>query len=218
MKIKRSGGDRAAAASFNRARDGHGGRGTVASGSAMTREVGGRHRRSRTMTVLVTVTTLALGVLLAGTASAAQSGTASAAPSGTAAAAPAPAAPAEGAGGRTEGTPCSTEARACVDRAGRTAWLIRDGRIEAGPVRVSPGGQGRETPLGTFQVEWKNRDHRSTEFNGAPMPFAVFFAPGGIAFHEGNLDSPSAGCVRLDRANAERWFATLQVGDRVEVR
>ena len=52
---------------------------------------------------------------------------------------------------------------------------------------------------------------------GRPMPFAVFFAPGGIAFHEGDVNSPSAGCVRLDRANAERWYATLQVGDRVEV-
>ncbi|MEU6698152.1 L,D-transpeptidase [Pseudonocardia sp. NPDC046786] len=163
------------------------------------------------MTALVTVLVLVPGVLLGALAA-----TASAAPAPAA-----PAAPSEGRGGsegRAEGTPCSAQARACVDRAGRTAWLIRDGRIEAGPVRVAPGGQGKETPLGTFRVEWKNRDHRSTEFDGAPMPFAVFFAPGGIAFHEGNLDSPSAGCVRLDRANAERWYASLQVGDRVEVR
>ncbi|ALE75037.1 MULTISPECIES: L,D-transpeptidase [unclassified Pseudonocardia] len=194
----------------------------------MTREVGGRRRRSRVVTVLATVVALALGVLLAGLV-----GTASAAP---------PEGPddhgdrgrgssqdggGEGGGdggsdaraeGRTEGTPCSTEARACVDRAGRKAWLIKDGRIEVGPVPAAPGGQGQSTPLGTFQVEWKNRDHRSAEFDNAPMPFAVFFAPGGIAFHEGNVDSPSAGCVRLDRANAERWFGALQVGDRVEIR
>jgi hypothetical protein len=190
----------------------------------MTREVGGRRRRSRVVTVLATVVALALGVLLAGLV-----GTASAAP---------PEGPddhgdrgrgssQDGGGeggsdaraeGRTEGTPCSTEARACVDRAGRKAWLIKDGQIEVGPVPAAPGGQGQSTPLGTFQVEWKNRDHRSAEFNNAPMPFAVFFAPGGIAFHEGNVDSPSAGCVRLDRANAERWFGALQVGDRVEIR
>lgn len=190
----------------------------------MTREVGGRRRRSRVVTVLATVVALALGVLLAGLV-----GTASAAP-------PegpddhgdrGPESSQDGGGeggsdaraeGRTEGTPCSTEARACVDRAGPKAWLISDGRIEVGPVPAAPGGQGQVTPLGTFQVEWKNRDHRSAEFDNAPMPFAVFFAPGGIAFHEGNVDSPSAGCVRLDRANAERWFGALEVGDRVEIR
>nr|WP_264197769.1 L,D-transpeptidase [Pseudonocardia sp. ICBG601] len=67
------------------------------------------------------------------------------------------------------------------------------------------------------KAQWKNKDHRSREFNNAPMPFAVFFAPGGIAFHEGNTETESAGCVRLSRENAERWFNSLQVGDRVEV-
>lgn len=170
----------------------------------MTREVEGRRRRSRGVTVLVAVTTLLVGALAAGTV-------------GTASAAPADGPRDAAAEGRTAGTPCSTAARACVDREGRKAWLISDGRIVAGPVQAAPGGQGHRTPLGTFQVEWKNRDHRSAEFDNAPMPFSVFFAPGGIAFHEGNVNSPSAGCVRLDRANAERWFAELQVGDRVEV-
>ncbi|MBP2370976.1 L,D-transpeptidase [Pseudonocardia parietis] len=182
----------------------------------MKREFGRRRRRSRGATVLVTVLGLVLGALLVGTASAAP-------PDGPDDRDHAPSAEhdpgaEDGApGGLIEGTPCSTEARACVDRAGRQAWLIADGRIEAGPVPAAPGGPGQETPLGTFAVEWKNKDHRSAEFDDAPMPFAVFFAPGGIAFHEGDVNSPSAGCVRLDRANAERWYATLQVGDRVEV-
>lgn len=30
-----------------------------------------------------------------------------------------------------------------------------------------------------------------------PMPYSVFFAPGGIAFHEGSLTEDSHGCVRL---------------------
>lgn len=168
----------------------------------MTREVEGRRRRPRVLTVLATVVALVLAGLTAG-----MIGTASAAPTESD----------RGGQGRTEGTPCTAAARACVDLANSTAWLIRDGKIESGPVPASFGKKGQRTPAGVFQVEWKNKDYRSAEFNNAPMPFAVFFAPGGIAFHEGNVDSPSAGCVRLNRADAERWFNSLQVGDRVEV-
>jgi hypothetical protein len=50
------------------------------------------------------------------------------------------------------------------------------------------------------------------------MPFAVFFAPGGIAFHEGDLHTYSAGCVRLEHAQAEAFYRFLQVGDPVQVR
>lgn len=117
-----------------------------------------------------------------------------------------------------EGTPCTESARACVDLDGGQAWLIDDGEIVRGPVGISTGGEGRETPRGDFAVEWKNRDHRSAEFDGAPMPFAVFFAEGGIAFHEGSLQSRSAGCVRLVREDAEAFFGFLQVGDPVQVR
>ncbi|MEQ3541700.1 L,D-transpeptidase [Pseudonocardia tropica] len=168
----------------------------------MTREVEGRRRRPRVTTVPATVVALVLAGLTAGTI-----GIASAAPTEAD----------RGGPGRAEGTPCSAAARACVDLANSTAWLIRDGRIEAGPVPASFGKKGQRTPAGVFQVQWKNKDHRSAEFDNAPMPFAVFFAPGGVAFHEGNTETESAGCVRLSRANAERWFNSLQVGDRVEV-
>ena len=49
------------------------------------------------------------------------------------------------------------------------------------------------------------------------MPYSVFFAEGGIAFHEGNNETPSAGCVKLSMENAKAWFAYLQVGDQVQV-
>jgi hypothetical protein len=116
-----------------------------------------------------------------------------------------------------EGTPCSSAARACVHLDSRQAWLIHDGAVVRGPVPISPGGPERETPRGAFAVEWKNRHHKSAEFDGAPMPFAVFFAEGGIAFHEGDLGSPSAGCVRLAHEDAAAFFDALRVGDRVEV-
>ena len=119
---------------------------------------------------------------------------------------------------RVAGTPCTAAAQACVDLKVNRAWLIDGGKVVRGPVSVSHGGQGMETPTGDFAVEWKDKDHRSKEFNNAPMPYAVFFAPGGIAFHEGSLVTTSAGCVRLVKADAQAFYEYLQVGDTVQVR
>ena len=116
-----------------------------------------------------------------------------------------------------EGTPCTVTARACVDLAANKAWLIDDGEITTGPVGISHGGQGKETPTGTFDVQWKDKDHKSAEFNNAPMPYSVFFAPGGIAFHEGNPKNPSAGCVHLSHDDAVTFYDALEVGDEVQV-
>lgn len=115
------------------------------------------------------------------------------------------------------GTPCTAAAEACVDLDGQQAWLIEDGKVVRGPLPISTGGPGAETPTGTFQVEWKHVDHVSSEF-GTPIPYSVFFATGGIAFHEGPLDHPSAGCIRLAKADAEAFFGALAVGDEVQVR
>lgn len=116
------------------------------------------------------------------------------------------------------GTPCTTSADACVDLAAKRAWLIDGaGDVMRGPVPISSGAPGYETPRGTFYVQWKNRDHRSVEFDNAPMPFAVFFADGGIAFHQGSLGSDSHGCVRLGQADAEAFFDFLEEDDEVQV-
>jgi lipoprotein-anchoring transpeptidase ErfK/SrfK len=53
--------------------------------------------------------------------------------------------------------------------------------------------------------------------NHAPMPFSVFFADGGVAFHEGSLQTSSYGCVHLAHDDAVAFFNTLQVGDEVQV-
>jgi lipoprotein-anchoring transpeptidase ErfK/SrfK len=119
--------------------------------------------------------------------------------------------------GLVEGTPCDEEVRACVDLGAKRAWLIDDGAVVRGPVQISPGGPGHETPKGAFRVEWKDTNHRSVEYDGAPMPFAVFFAEGGIAFHEGSLRGPSKGCVRLGHDDAVEFYNFLEVGDAVEV-
>jgi hypothetical protein len=130
---------------------------------------------------------------------------------------PAVAAAPDGGDALVAGTPCTASARACVDIGSHSAWLISDGQVVRGPVDMTDGAEGFETPRGTFQVEWKHVDHVSGEY-GTPMPYSVFFAPGGIAFHEGDLGTSSAGCIRLAHDDAAAFFDFLQVGDEVQVR
>jgi lipoprotein-anchoring transpeptidase ErfK/SrfK len=117
---------------------------------------------------------------------------------------------------RVGGTPCTTTARACVDLSGRMAWLIDGGRVVRGPVRIQTGDRDTPTPLGTFAVQWKAEQYTSREYL-TQMPYSVFFADGGIAFHEGRQDTPSGGCVKLMHEDAVAWFNFLQVGNEVQI-
>ncbi len=114
------------------------------------------------------------------------------------------------------GAPCIATARACVKLSTNQAWLLQNGVVTYGPTPIRHGMAGWRTPPGTFKVTSKNRHHRSRLFDGAPMPFAVFFN-GGIAFHQGSLGSLSHGCIRMTRAAASMFFNTLQRGDVVQV-
>lgn len=114
------------------------------------------------------------------------------------------------------GSPCSAAARACVDLSAQQAWLMRNGGVIYGPVPVATGKARAPTDPGTFRVFWKDRHHRSSEFDNAPMPYSVFFN-GDEAFHEGSLNVRSHGCVRLTHRAAQTFYKTLHVGDVVQV-
>lgn len=114
------------------------------------------------------------------------------------------------------GVPCGAGVDACVDLSSQQTWLIRDGAVVYGPAPITSGRPGYRTPPGTFTVGWKDIDHKSTEFDDAPMPYSVFFN-GGIAFHQGSLSVPSHGCIHLSRAAAETYYNSLAVGDTVQV-
>ena len=141
-------------------------------------------------------------VLLAGVLAACLLGT------GVAAAAPA--------AGPGAAPPCPPSVRACVRLSTNQAWLLRDGKVVLGPVRVSHGRPGYRTPPGTFRVSYKDRDHRSSLFDGAPMPYSVFFNRD-IAFHQGSVREKSHGCVHLPAAAARTFFTGLKGGDVVQV-
>jgi hypothetical protein len=108
------------------------------------------------------------------------------------------------------GTPCTAAARACVALGARLAWLLDGGKVARGPVAIQHGDAAEPTPLGTFTVQWKAEQYTSREYL-TQMPYSVFFADGGIAFHEGEHDTPSAGCVKLDHENAKAFYYYLQV-------
>jgi len=114
---------------------------------------------------------------------------------------------------------CPAAASACVDLSDHLTWLQSDGRISYGPVPMESGPPGtrRATPRGTFHVQWKaGANYISTEY-GEPMPYAVIFAPGGVAFHGGSLTTPSHGCVHLDIGSARYYHDHLPAGAEVVV-
>ena len=130
------------------------------------------------------------------------------APAAPAAPRPVPAAPT---------TPCAPTARACVDLSSHKAWLTDGaGHVTYGPVAARGGSRSDPTPVGTFAVAWKDRDHLSRQFDNAPMPNSVFFAPG-IAFHGGNPSNTSNGCIHLGQKSSATFFAALREGDQVQV-
>jgi len=112
--------------------------------------------------------------------------------------------------------PCLPTVRACVELAADHAWLLDAGRVVRGPVPITPGDEENPTPRGAFTVQWKAPVYTSREFL-VQMPWSVFFADGGIAFHQGDPDSASAGCVKLDEEDARAFFDHLQVGDPVQI-
>jgi lipoprotein-anchoring transpeptidase ErfK/SrfK len=125
---------------------------------------------------------------------------------------PKPAAPPAQAGG----TPCSISDGACIDLSANKSWLLQGGKVIYGPVPITHGRKGFPTPTGMFHVLYKDIDHKSKEFNDAPMPYSVFFIPG-IAFHSGSLSVPSHGCIHLSSGAAKTYFNTLKVGQAVQV-
>ncbi|MDT7741378.1 MAG: hypothetical protein QOE59_456 [Actinomycetota bacterium] len=113
--------------------------------------------------------------------------------------------------------PCEAAAKACVSISQQKAWLTDGkGNVTRGPITVTTGGPGHETPQGVFHVMWKDQFHHSREYNQAPMPYSVFFAPGD-AFHGGSLQRASAGCVHLGDDDSKAFFNYLQVNDEVQV-
>ena len=88
---------------------------------------------------------------------------------------------------------------------------------------VSTARKGKITPTGEWKgAQWLSRNHRSSLYNNAPMPFAVFYN-GNYAIHGtdqvNKLGQPaSAGCVRLHTDNAKILFNMVRDAGKENLR
>ena len=79
---------------------------------------------------------------------------------------------------------------------------------------VSTARLGKFTPTGTWQAKWLSKDHKSSLYNSAPMPYSVFYY-GDFAIH-GTMDieklgmPASAGCVRLAPEHARILYKIVE--------
>lgn len=89
--------------------------------------------------------------------------------------------------------------------------------------KISSGRPGYETPTGRYSVMRMEAEHYSDEYEQAPMPYAIFFSPRGLAIHgshERGLGRPAShGCVRLSVDNAQKLYEWVeqQGGATIEI-
>jgi len=118
--------------------------------------------------------------------------------------------------------------------------------VLVGESQVSAGREGHDTPVGTYKITQKDKDHASSlygdyvdatgavvqkdvetgkdpkppgaVFKGAPMPFFMRIT-GGVGMHEGYLPGypASHGCIRMPGKMAEIFFNNVNVGTPVQI-
>jgi L,D-transpeptidase catalytic domain len=97
-------------------------------------------------------------------------------------------------------------------------YVYRNG-ILIGATSVSTGRPGHVTPTGVFTILQKQKDHRSTIYDGAPMPFMERLTWGGVALHAGGLPGypESHGCIHLPSEFARLLFGISSTGMTVVI-
>lgn len=98
------------------------------------------------------------------------------------------------------------------------AYVYRNG-VEVGYTTVSTGKPGHETPTGIFTILQKDKDHRSSKYNDAPMPYQERLTWDGVALHAGGLPGypESHGCVHLPSKFSEDLFGITHLGMTVVI-
>src|ERR1700677_1196500 len=98
------------------------------------------------------------------------------------------------------------------------AYVYRNG-ILIGATTVSTGRPGHVTPTGIFTVLQKQKEHRSTIYDGAPMPYMERLTWGGVALHAGGLPGypESHGCIHLPSEFAKDLYDVSPPGMTVVI-
>jgi len=96
---------------------------------------------------------------------------------------------------------------------------VYKGGVEIGRSSVLYGAPDKPTPLGTFPILEKRRDHVSNIYD-APMPHMQRLTWDGVALHGSSRlgdNLATNGCIGLPRDFAAMLFAVTRVGDEVIV-
>lgn len=103
-----------------------------------------------------------------------------------------------------------------VDLEARVISAFRDGH-EIGTAVALLGTQSHPTPLGTFPVLNKSRQHFSRKYDNAPMPYSLWLTNTGIAIHGSPVMNgyASHGCIGVPDDFAAKLFAATKRGDKV---
>jgi hypothetical protein len=99
----------------------------------------------------------------------------------------------------------------------RTRWFMCIAGVCALPCPPAPPAQGTQTPTGVFTILQKDKHHRSSTYNNAPMPNMNRLTWSGIALHAGNLPGypASHGCIRLPVKFSQLLFTVTHLGTPV---
>jgi hypothetical protein len=108
--------------------------------------------------------------------------------------------------------------RVVISLSDQMAYLYRGDSLMAAAA-ISTGRDDKPTPNGIFSVFKKETMHHSKKYDDAPIPFAQFFDPAGIAMHAGfNPGHPAShGCVRLPSAFAKKLYSVTDIGTPVYI-
>lgn len=105
-----------------------------------------------------------------------------------------------------------------VDLDARVLSVFRGG-YEIGATAVLLGTSEKPTPLGVFPIKWKKKEHYSSTYDNAPMPYTMRLTDDGVAIHGTKVEKgyASHGCVGVPNDFAARIFAVTPVGTKVYI-
>jgi lipoprotein-anchoring transpeptidase ErfK/SrfK len=108
--------------------------------------------------------------------------------------------------------------RVVISLSDQMAYLYRGDTLMAATT-ISTGRDSKPTPTGIFSVLNKTPFYRSKKYDNAPMPFAQFFDPAGLALHAGYVGNVpnSHGCVHLPSAFAKKLYSVTDVGTPIYI-
>jgi lipoprotein-anchoring transpeptidase ErfK/SrfK len=104
--------------------------------------------------------------------------------------------------------------RVVISLSDQMAYLYRGDTLMAATT-ISSGRESKPTPTGVFSILRKTEMYRSKKYDNAPMPWAEFFEPHGIALHAGSVSAESHGCVHLPAGFAKKLYSVTDVGTPV---